>query len=156
VRQLVIDNPVIDSAFLEPAKHFQFTDDGITDEIVESRRPSAYFIPVAQPKKKGRQLELGTEWTDDRRRENDYINEVRAAIGDWRKRDYPGVTRTTRRLLEYWQRRDRDCPSNLRALSYYPDAPVGCKPAASLPEPPVCRTHCERRSSAATSSESVR
>ena len=59
---------------------------------------------MAQPKKKGKQLELGTEWTDDRLRENDYINEVRAAVGDWRKRDYPGVTRTTRRLLEYWQR----------------------------------------------------
>ncbi len=108
MRQLVIENPVINSAFLEPGKHFKFTDDGITDEIVESRRPSAYFIPVAQPKKKGQQLELGTEWTDDRRRENDYINEVRAAVGDWRRRDYPGVTRTTRRLLEHWQRRDRD------------------------------------------------
>jgi type III restriction enzyme len=78
------------------------------DEIVSSRRPSAYFIPVAQPKKKGKQLELGTEWTDDRLRENDYINDVRAAVGDWRRRDYPGVTRTTRRLLEYWQRPDRD------------------------------------------------
>src|SRR5665648_1242385 len=108
VRQLVIDNPVINSAFLEPGKHFKFTDDGITDEIVEARRPSAYFIPVAQPKKKGKQLELGTEWTDDRRRENDYINEVRAAVGDWRKREHPGVTRTTRRLLEYWQRPARD------------------------------------------------
>ena len=59
MRQLVIDNPVINSAFLEPGKHFKFTDDGITDEIVEARRPSAYFIPVAQPKKKGKQLELG-------------------------------------------------------------------------------------------------
>ena len=108
MRQLVIDNPVINSAFLEPGKHFKFTDDGITDEIVESRRPSAYFIPVAQPKKKGKHLELGTEWTDDRRRENDYINEVRTAVGDWRRRDYPGITRTTRSLLEYWQRRDRD------------------------------------------------
>src|SRR5665647_230902 len=108
VRQLVIDNPVINSAFLEPGKHFKFTDDGITSEIVVERRPSAYFIPVAQPKKKGKQLELGTEWTDDRRRENDYINEVRAAVGDWRRRDPPGVTRTTRRLLEYWRRRDRD------------------------------------------------
>jgi len=108
VRQLVIDNPVINSAFLEPGKHFKFTDDGITDEIVAARRPSAYFIPVAQPKKKGKQLELGTEWTDDRRRENDYINEVRVAVRDWRGRDYPGVTRTTRRLLEYWQRPGRD------------------------------------------------
>ena len=108
MRQAVIENPVINSAFAEPRKHYKFDDDGITDEIVSSRRPSAYFIPVAQPKKKGKQLELGTEWTDDRLRENDYINEVRAAVSDWRKRDYPGVTRTTRRLLEYWQRPDRD------------------------------------------------
>jgi len=42
VRQLVIDNPVINSAFLEPGKHFKFSDDGSTDEIVEARRPSAY------------------------------------------------------------------------------------------------------------------
>jgi len=108
VRQAVIENPVINSAFVEPGKHYRFDDDGITDEIVSSRRPSAYFIPVAQPKKKGKQLELGTEWTDDRLRENDYINDVRVAVGDWRRRDYPGVTRTTRRLLEYWQRPDRD------------------------------------------------
>jgi hypothetical protein len=108
VRQLVIENPVINSAFEEPGKHYLFTDDDITNEIVSARRPSAYFIPVAQPKKKGKQLELGTEWTDDRLRENDYINDVRAAVRDWRSRDYPGITRVTRRLLEYWQRPDRD------------------------------------------------
>jgi len=108
VREAVIENPVINSAFVEPMKHFKFDDDGITSDIADARRPSAYFIPVAQPKKKGKQLELGTEWTDDRLRENDYINEVRAAVGDWRSRDYPGITRTSRHLLEYWQRADRD------------------------------------------------
>ena len=66
MRQAVIENPVINSAFKEPSKHYKFTDDGITNEIVAARRPSAYFIPVAQPKKKGKQLELGTEWTLDR------------------------------------------------------------------------------------------
>ena len=108
MREAVIENPVINSAFLEPGRHFKFDDDGITDEVAESRRPSAYFIPVAQPKKKGKQLELGTEWTDDRLRENDYINEVRAAVGAWRARGHPGVTRTTRRLLEHWQRPGRE------------------------------------------------
>ena len=109
MREVVIENPVINSAFAEPRRHFKFDDDGITSEIVESRRPSAYFIPVAQPKKKGKQLQLGTEWTEDRLRENDYINEVRTAVADWRARYYPGITRTTRRLLEYWRdpRRDR-------------------------------------------------
>ena len=108
MREAVIENPVINSAFTEPRRHFKFDDDGITSEIVETRRPSAYFIPVAQPKKRGAQLQLGTEWTDDRRRENDYINEVRGDVAGWRKRDYPGVTRTTRRLLEHWRRPGRD------------------------------------------------
>ena len=108
MREAVIENPVINSAFVEPKRQFKFTDDGITDEIVTARRPSAYFIPVAQPKKKGQQLSLGTEWTEDRLRENDYINEVRAAVAGRRKTDHEGVTRTTRRLLEYWQRPGRD------------------------------------------------
>ncbi|MGO8685438.1 MAG: DEAD/DEAH box helicase family protein [Thermoleophilia bacterium] len=108
MRQLVIDNPVINSAFVEPDRHFKFTDEGISNEIVADRRPSAYFIPVAQPKKRGKQLELGTEWTDDRLRENDYINEVRTVVGKWRRSGYPGITPVTRRLLQYWQRRDRE------------------------------------------------
>ena len=108
MREAVIENPVINSAFAEPVRHFRFDDDGITTEIADQRRPSAYFIPVAQPKKKGKQLELGTEWTDDRLRENDYINEVRAAVGAWRQREYPGVTRVTRTLLEYWRDPNRE------------------------------------------------
>ncbi len=90
MREAVIENPVINSAFAEPRRHFKFDDDGITNEIVDARRPSAYFIPVAQPKKKGKQLELGTEWTDDRLRENDYINEVRAAVGALARTRLPG------------------------------------------------------------------
>ncbi len=99
---------MINSAFAEPSRHFKFDDDGITSDIAAARRPSAYFIPVPQPKKRGKQLELGTEWTEDRLRENDYINEVRTAVGDWRRRDYPGITRTTRRLLEHWKDPNRD------------------------------------------------
>ena len=36
--QVIIDNPVINSPFEEPRRHFRFTDDGITDEIVPGRR----------------------------------------------------------------------------------------------------------------------
>ena len=32
--QVIIDNPVINSPFEEPQRHFRFTDDGITAEIV--------------------------------------------------------------------------------------------------------------------------
>lgn len=36
--QVVIENPVINSPFDEPRRHFRFTDEGITNEIVEARR----------------------------------------------------------------------------------------------------------------------
>ena len=32
--QVVIDNPVINSPFAVPRRHYRFTDDGITDEKV--------------------------------------------------------------------------------------------------------------------------
>ena len=36
----LIDNPVINSPFEEPLRHFRFTEEGITDEIVAGRRRS--------------------------------------------------------------------------------------------------------------------
>jgi hypothetical protein len=48
VRQLVIDAPVTSLAFLEPAKHHRFTDDAISNEIVESRRPSAHSADLVE------------------------------------------------------------------------------------------------------------
>ncbi len=64
--QVAIENPVINSAFVEPRCHFKFTDDGITDEIVEERRLKAYFLPIPAPKTKGKQLEFDTEWLAER------------------------------------------------------------------------------------------
>jgi len=52
--QTVIENPVINSAFKEPTRHFKFSDEGITDEILDDRRPSSYFVPIARPKRKTR------------------------------------------------------------------------------------------------------
>ncbi len=106
----IIANPVINSPFEEPARHFQFSDEGITDEIVPERRISAYFVPIAKPKKKGaKQLEMAfEEWTQDRLKPNDFINRVRARVALWRKGGYVGVTRMTRRLLDYWTNPDRE------------------------------------------------
>jgi type III restriction enzyme len=103
----LITDPVINSPFEEPQRHYRFDEEGITNEIVESRRVSAYFVPIPQPKKKGKQLTFETEWTSDRLEENRFINQIRAQVSKWRKGNYAGVTRTTRRLLEYWQRADR-------------------------------------------------
>ena len=65
---VVIENPIINSPTDEPTRHFRFSDEGTTDEIVDGRRISSYFVPIARPKKKGsKQLQFDTEWTQDRR-----------------------------------------------------------------------------------------
>ena len=108
--QVVIENPILNSPFKEPSQHFRFSDEGITNEIVEARRVSSYFIPIAKPKKKGNiaQLAFDTEWTRDRIEENEFINRIRGRVSVWRKGNYEGITKTTRRLLEYWTNHERE------------------------------------------------
>lgn len=106
--QTVIENPVINSPFTEPVRHFRFTVDGITDEVIEERRSSSYFIPIARPKKKGKQLVLDTEWTQDRIEENHFVNRVRERVKQWRLGGYVGTTTTTRHLLDYWTHEQRE------------------------------------------------
>ena len=67
MQQVVIENPILNSPFQEPTRHFRFSDEGITNEIVEARRVSSYFIPIAKPKKKGKaaQLAFDTECKPD-------------------------------------------------------------------------------------------
>ena len=110
MRQVVIENPVINSPYSEPTRHYLFSDVGITNEIEETRRRSSYFVPIPPPKKKNpQQLGLGTGWTAERIKENDFINKIRERVAQWRKGRYTGLTtRTTARLLEYWKRPDRE------------------------------------------------
>ena len=106
--QVVIENPVINSPYHEPARHFRFGDEGITDDIVDGRRSSSYFVPIARPRKRGGQLAFETEWIQERIQENKLINEIRGRVGLWRQGGYLGVTPTTARLLAYWTNPDRE------------------------------------------------
>jgi len=106
--QVVIENPVINSPYFEPHRHFKFSDEGITNEIIDGRRISSYFVPIAKPKKKGKQLEFDTEWTQDRIEENKTVNRIRQRISLWRQGGYLGVTSTTSRLLQYWTAKERE------------------------------------------------
>ncbi|MBM4047294.1 MAG: restriction endonuclease subunit R, partial [Planctomycetes bacterium] len=109
MRQVIIEDPVINSPFHEPTRHFRFSDEGITDEIVDGRRTSSYFVPIARPRKKGaRQLAFDTEWTQDRIEENKLVNQIRARVQLWRQGGYVGVTPTTARLLAYWTNPERE------------------------------------------------
>jgi type III restriction enzyme len=108
--QVLIANPVINSPFEEPQRHFRFNDEGITNEIVSARRESCYFIPIAQPRAKSgaKQLAFDTQWTQDRIEENKTVNAIRQQVNLWRQGRYTGdLTRVTARLLQYWQAPDR-------------------------------------------------
>ena len=109
--QVVIENPIINSPFDEPARHFQFSDEGITNEVVDGRRISSYFVPIARPKKKkgaAQQALFDTEWTQDRIEENKLVNDIRRRVALWRKGGYVGVTPTTARLIGYWTDPNRE------------------------------------------------
>jgi len=107
--QVVIDNPILNSPFAEPTRHFRFSDEGITNEIEDGRRTSSYFVPIAKPKKKGSsQLHFDTEWTQERIEENKLVNDIRRRVTLWRKGGYVGVTPTTARLIAYWTDPNRD------------------------------------------------
>jgi type III restriction enzyme len=104
----VISNPILNSPFSQPERHFKFNDDGITDEIADGRRESGYFLPIASPRKKGGQLKFETEWTQDRFLSSPRINRVRERVAQWRVGGYVGCTRTTERLLQYWNNPHRE------------------------------------------------
>jgi len=102
-----IENPVINSPFAEPARHFKVVDGQVTGEIEPRRRPSEFFVPVARPKKASPQLALqfggGT-----RQQPNEIVNEVRQAVERWRVQGYPHTTSTTKDLLAHWRAEDRE------------------------------------------------
>ncbi len=98
-------SPILNSPYFEPSRHFKADERGLTEEIIDSRRPSSFYIPVPRAKTKQRQLDLniadgafGTEL----QKENDFINKVRVKIKEWRESGYQGITKTSRDLLSYW------------------------------------------------------
>ncbi len=99
---VTIENPILNGPYHQPTRHFRFDEDGITSDTVESWRRSAYFMPIARPKKKSAQKNFETEWTLDRIKETTEVNRIRARVDAWRAGGYVSVTGTTRRLLEYW------------------------------------------------------
>ena len=109
MKQVIIENPVINSPFSEPQHHFKFDEGGITDEIVERRRQSEYFIPIPKPKSSQQiEFDFGEGLTGNRLQENRFINDVRERVALWRQGDYQGITPVTRRLLAYWKDPERE------------------------------------------------
>jgi len=105
-----LDNPILNSPFEPPVRHWRFDARGITPEVLIGRRPSTRFVPIAKAKKQSKpvQQSLNEEWTGDRIEVNRFINEVRVAMDSWRAQDRPGLSSVSRELLRHWTRPERE------------------------------------------------
>jgi type III restriction enzyme len=73
---VVIGNPIRNSPFREPTRHFRFGDDGVTSKIAEGRRRSTYFIRISAPRTKGGARLCLPGVRVGERRTGDFINRV--------------------------------------------------------------------------------
>lgn len=104
-------SPILNSPYVEPSLHFKADKNGLTEETVEGRRPSSFYIPVPRAKTKQKQQELNTSegaFGSELQQENEFINKVRDKVKQWRKKGYNGITKTTRDLLTYWTDETRE------------------------------------------------
>lgn len=106
-----INNPILNSPYFEPSRHFGADERGLTQEVVDSRRRSSFYIPVPKAKTKQKQLDLHLAegaFGSELQKENEFINKVRAKINEWRNGGYSGITKASRDLLAYWKDETRE------------------------------------------------
>lgn len=99
-------SPILNSPYFEPKRYFKADERGLTEEIIESRRPSSFYIPVPRAKTRQKKMEFNTAegaFGSELQKENEFINKVRSKIKQWRESGYIGITKTSRDLLSYWQ-----------------------------------------------------
>ena len=103
-----IENPVINSPYVEPVRNFVTIDGQVTGEIEPRRRSSEFFVPVARPKKASQaQLTLDA-FGPVKQQPNEIVNEIRQSVERWRTQQYPHITATTRDLLDHWRSEERE------------------------------------------------
>jgi hypothetical protein len=106
---VIIDNPILNSPYREPTRHFRFdASNQITSTIDEGRRDSSYFLPVAAPKKRGAPGLFDDP--EEKRAESGFVQRIRQLVRQWRRLGWPDVTPVTRALLEHWHAEDRFRP----------------------------------------------
>jgi type III restriction enzyme len=95
-----VDEPILNVPFEEPAEHWVI-EEGKPPERRAGRRPAGYFY-----RDPGTPM-TGDEFTRGDWEELELVNLIRERLAEWRTLGYPGVTRTTLELLEYWRRDGR-------------------------------------------------
>ena len=101
--QVTVENPILNSPFAEPARHFRIDAHGkMTADILPGRRESAFYVPVTSPKKQPKKEAGLFDETEEERRVNVWVNNLRQEVKRWRELGHPDTTPTTQRLLRHW------------------------------------------------------
>src|SRR3989442_4998438 len=109
----VVDRVVICEAFTEPDKHYQLLPGG-KSRLMSGRRPSVRFLASARDAKGGiaglvgKEASLFEDMVASSEQMNDFVNQLRGEVGEWRRSGYPNTAIVTRRLLEWWFERDEE------------------------------------------------
>jgi len=109
----VVDRVVICDAFREPDRHYRLLPGG-RSKLVEGRRFSMRFLASARDVKGGiagvvgREAGLFEDMLASDEQFNEFVNELRDEVREWREAGYPGTAVVTRRLLEWWFERDEE------------------------------------------------
>jgi type III restriction enzyme len=97
-----VPEPVLNSPYDEPQLYWEI-EEGQPPEPKRGRRTAHYYYPDPNaPQSANEQGNRG------QRIELVLVNLIRKRLRQWREDGYPGATRTTRELLDYWSRDGRE------------------------------------------------
>ncbi len=90
---ITIENPILNTPFSVPTRHYAFDGNGSPTGIENGRRPSSYLVPIARPKKLGKGAagifdDLPEEAAVE---QNAEINQIRVRVSAWRDDGYRQV-----------------------------------------------------------------
>jgi type III restriction enzyme len=97
------DNPILNSPYLKPSLHYATDQDGSLNysDIRKGRRIFTTDIQVI-PTRQGPQKEMFEINDFEEEYQDHLINLCRKEVGKWRVDHYPGTTRVSKELLNFW------------------------------------------------------
>lgn len=94
-----IEQLIINSPYQEPAKHWVYVRESQQFTLQEGRRPAGYWRASGSNK---RNYDDPGEFVPI-----ELVNRIRPRVQAWRAAGYPGITGTTKKLLEHWYDREQ-------------------------------------------------
>ena len=102
-----IENPIINSPYVEPTRHFRSDfNNEIINVIDQGRRGCSYYLPIAAPKKKAT-ASLFDNLVEEKKTESGHVNRIRDLVKTWRDGKWSNITPVSRMLLDHWHSDER-------------------------------------------------